>query len=57
MVHTSFWFKLMMLIHCVEVYILEGKTEYLVVASKEIGLEVNADKSEYMVMSQDQNVG
>ena len=47
----------MMLIHCVEVYILEGKTEYLVVASKEIGLEVNADKSEYMVMSQDQNVG
>ena len=25
--------------------------------SKEIGLEVNADKTEYMFMSRDQNVG
>jgi hypothetical protein len=29
----------------------------LVVASKEIGLKVNADKSEQMVMSRDQNAG
>ena len=29
----------------------------LVVASKEIGLEVNADKTNYMVMSRDQNAG
>jgi len=29
----------------------------LVVASKDIGLEVNADKSMHMVMSQDQNAG
>ena len=29
--------------------------EALVVANKEIGLEVNADKSKYMVMSRDQN--
>jgi hypothetical protein len=27
------------------------------VASKEIGVEVNADKTKYMVMSRDQNVG
>jgi len=29
----------------------------LVVVSKEIGLEANTDKTKYMVMSQDQNVG
>ena len=32
-------------------------TEALVDASKEIGLEVNADKTEYMVMSRDQDAG
>jgi hypothetical protein len=31
--------------------------EALVVASYENGLEVNADKTKYMVMSQDQNAG
>ena len=29
----------------------------MVVASKEIGLEVNADRSKYMVKSRDQNTG
>jgi hypothetical protein len=28
-----------------------------VIASKEIGLEVNAEKTKYMVMSQNQNAG
>ena len=32
-------------------------TESSVVASKENGLEVNADKTKYMVMSRDQNAG
>jgi hypothetical protein len=36
---------------------IKENTEVLVVDSKEIGLEVNADKSKYMVMSPDQNVG
>jgi len=35
----------------------EGNAEALLVASKEIGLEVNADKTTYMVMSGDQNAG
>jgi hypothetical protein len=38
------------------VRIIKKNTEALVVASKEIGLEVNADKTKYMVMFQDQNV-
>jgi len=48
---------LMMLIYWVEGYVLERKTAYLVVATKEIELEVNADKTKYMVFSQDQNTG
>ena len=36
---------------------LKKNTEASVVASKETGLEVNADKTWYMVMSRDQNVG
>ena len=41
-----------------KVYILQRKnTGALVVASKEIGLEVNTDKTKYMVMSRAQNAG
>ena len=36
---------------------LKKNAEAPVVASKEIGLEVNADKAKYMVMSRDQNAG
>ena len=32
-------------------------SEALVVAIKDIGLEVNVDKTKYMVMSRDQNAG
>jgi len=39
------------------VYTIEEKVEVFVVARKQIGLEVNADKTKYMVMSQDQNAG
>jgi hypothetical protein len=41
------------------VYIQHTKenAEALVVDSKEIGLDVNADKSKYMIMSRDQNAG
>jgi hypothetical protein len=36
---------------------IKKNTKAIVVASKEIGLEVNAEKSKYMVMSCDQNAG
>ena len=32
-------------------------TEALVIVSKETGLDVNADKTKYMVMSREQNAG
>jgi hypothetical protein len=34
-----------------------GGKQALVVCSKEIGIEVNAEKTNYMVMSRDQNAG
>ena len=36
---------------------IKENREALVVANKEIGLEVNADKSKYIAMSGDQNAG
>jgi hypothetical protein len=39
------------------VHTVKGNTQALVVYSKEIGLEVNVDKTKYRVMSWDQNAG
>jgi len=39
------------------VHTVKENAETLVVASKEIGLEVNVNKTMYMVMSRDQNTG
>jgi hypothetical protein len=39
------------------VHTVKENVEALVVATKESGLEVNADKTKYMVMSRDQNAG
>jgi hypothetical protein len=39
------------------IHAIKNNTEALVVASKEIGLEVNVKKTKYMVMSRNQNVG
>jgi len=37
--------------------ILQENAEALVAAAREIGLEVSADKTKYMVMSRDRNAG
>jgi len=39
------------------IHILKENAEALVAAAREIGLEVNADKTKYMVMSQEHNAG
>ena len=39
------------------IHTVKENTEALIVASKETGLEVNVDKTKYMVMSGDQNAG
>jgi hypothetical protein len=39
------------------IHAIKKNTEASVVASKEIGLEVNAEKTKYMVMSRNQNAG
>jgi hypothetical protein len=39
------------------VHTVKENTEALTVANKETGLEVNADKTKYMVMSSDNNAG
>jgi len=41
------------IVHTIE----KKQTETLLVRSKEIGLEVNADKTKYIVISRDQNAG
>ena len=39
------------------IHTLKENSEALVAAAREIGLEVSADKTKYMVMSRDQNAG
>jgi hypothetical protein len=39
------------------IHTIKGNKEALVLASKEIGLKVNADKTKYVVMYRDQNAG
>jgi len=39
------------------VHTVKGNTEALIVTSKEIGLDVNADKTKFMIISGDQNAG
>jgi len=39
------------------VHTVEENAEVLIVATEETGIEVNADKTKYMIMSRDQNAG
>jgi hypothetical protein len=57
MVHISLWLMPMTIYCGGSVHAIKKSTEALVVASKENGLEGNAYKTMYMVMSRDQNAG
>jgi len=59
MVHISLWLMSMMLLYWEEAYVhtLKENAESLVAATREIGVEVSADKTKYMVTSRDQNAG
>ena len=52
MVHTSCWLTPIL---GGSVHTVKENAEALIVATKEIGLEVNVDKTKYMIMSRDQN--
>jgi len=56
MVYISFWFMVIMLIYFEEAYAIKENAEFFVMVSKKSGLEVNVDKTKYMVMSRDQNI-
>jgi hypothetical protein len=57
MVHISYWYADNVNILGGSIYSIKKNAEDLVIASKEIGLEVNAEKTKYMVMSRNQNAG
>ena len=47
----------MELVSMLRAHTVKENAEALVAATKEIGPEVNADKTKYMMMSRDQNAG
>jgi hypothetical protein len=54
MVHNNFYYADVNILGR-SIHTIKKNTEALVVTSKKIGLEVNAEKTKYMVMSQDHN--
>jgi hypothetical protein len=59
MVHISSWFVMMMVIYWADAYTVYYKEKHkrFIFDSKEIGLEVIAYETKYMVVSRDQNAG
>jgi hypothetical protein len=55
--HISFWLMLMMKIYWEITDITEKNKETLLHASKEVGLEINIEKTKYTLLSRQQNVG
>ena len=49
--------RLILLLKGGSIHTIKENAEALVVATEEIGLEVNADKTKYMVMSREQTAG
>jgi hypothetical protein len=57
MVHISFWFMPMMLIYWEKCIYYKGMRRSFGSGCKETGLEVNADKTKYLIMSRYQTAG
>jgi hypothetical protein len=56
--HISYWSTLTMLICWETVWIpLKENTETLLEASRDVGIEINAEKTKYMIMSRHPNSG
>jgi hypothetical protein len=55
--HTGFWPMVMMLISWEKTDPMNKNREALLDASKEVGLEVNPEKTKYMLMSLSRKVG
>jgi hypothetical protein len=56
--HISFWLMLMMEIYWEKVVgTIRKSAETLIDASREIGLEINVEKTKYMLLARHQNAG
>jgi hypothetical protein len=57
MKHISFWSVMMMILYWMKKGIIKKDTEGLIDVSKEVGLEINAEKTMYVLRSRHQNAG
>jgi hypothetical protein len=55
--HISFWLMLMMYLLGDNIDTINKKTQTLIDTSKGVGLEVNIEKTKYMLVSWNQNAG
>jgi hypothetical protein len=55
--HSSSCFASLLTVTYFNIYTIKKNTQTLIDASKEVGLEVNTEKTKYMLLSRHQNAG